>query len=91
MLVNFPKKFTFREVTHTQIGPRLCNLLSYDFQFQDFFEMLQYERIQLVDKSNSQFCQKISFGANGQFRFNLGQNCLAFYLMIGPKDLFEMF
>ena len=38
MLVKFPKKFPFREVTCTQIGPNLCNLLSHDFLFEDFLK-----------------------------------------------------
>ena len=32
MLVNFPEKFPFREVTHTQIGPKLptfCLMIFY--------------------------------------------------------------
>ena len=53
--------------------------------------MLQHERIQLVDNSDSQFYQKISVGANEQFRSNLGQNYPTFHLITGSKDLFEMF
>ena len=39
-MVNFSKKLPFGEVTHTQFGPKLYNLLSHDLLFEDFFEML---------------------------------------------------
>ena len=38
ILVNFSKKYPFGEVTCTQFGPKLCNLLSYDLLFVDFFK-----------------------------------------------------
>ena len=33
---NFRKKTFFRKVTHTQFGPKLCNLLFHDLLFEDF-------------------------------------------------------
>ena len=80
MLVNYPKKYPFKELTCTQLIFSLRIL-----------ETFQNERIQLVDNSNSQFCQKISFGANGQVKSNLSQNYPTFYLMISSKNFFEMF
>ena len=80
MLVNFSKKLLFGEVTRTQFEPILCNLLSYYLLCENFFKMLQHERIQQVYNSNSQFYQKISFGANGKFGPNLGQNYANLYL-----------
>ena len=37
ILVNFYKKYPFGEVTWTQFGPKLYNLLSYDLLFVDLF------------------------------------------------------
>ena len=38
ILVSFSKKFPFGEVTHTQFGPKLCNLLPFDLLFEGFYE-----------------------------------------------------
>ena len=40
ILAHVSKKFHFGEVTRTQVGSKLCNPLSYDLPFEDFFEML---------------------------------------------------
>ena len=82
ILVNFSKKKTFWEVNHTQFGRKLCNLLSYDLLFDDFFEMLQHERIHQEYNSNSQICQNISFRANGQFGSYLGKKYTALFCSI---------
>ena len=74
------KKNPFGKVTHTLFRPNLCNFLSYYLLFEDFCEMLQHEKIQQVYNSNSQLCQKISFGANEQFGLNFGQNYANLYL-----------
>ena len=42
MLVNFPQNFSFGDVTPTQFGLKLCNILYYNLLFKDlkcFFEM----------------------------------------------------
>ena len=77
-------------MTHTQFETKLCNFRSYDLLFEDFLEVLQHERIQYVYNSNIQFCPKISFGANGPFGHNSGQNYTSLHLIISSNDLFEM-
>ena len=58
---------------------------------KDFFEMFWCVGVQLESRSSSnQFSKKFSFGANGQFWPNLGQNYATLYLMIGPKNFLEI-
>ena len=66
VLVNFHKKFFFREVTHIQFGPKLCNLLSDDLLFEDFLKCCN-----MKEYSQQTFS---CFGEIGQFRSNLSQN-----------------
>ena len=91
MQLNFPEKFSFREVTRTQFGPKLCNLLSYDFLFEDCLKRCSMKEYSWQTIVTVNFAKKIYFEANGQFKSNLGQNYPTFHLMIGSKNLFEMF
>ena len=61
MLTNFPKKFPFGEVTHTQIGPRLCNFLSHDFLFEDFLKCCSMKECSWWTRVTVTFAKKYLF------------------------------
>ena len=65
MLVNFPKKFSFWEVTCTQIGPKLCNFLSHDFLFQDFLKCCSMKECSQQTRVTVNFAKKYLLGLMG--------------------------
>ena len=62
MLITISKNVRFREVTRTQFGPKLCNLLSHDLLFEDSLRCCSIKKYSWQIIVTANFAKKYLFG-----------------------------